>query len=91
VGPCTLLRASARRRSGGFYGRRAQWPPGERESLTGFDQKEISKREIVLVIKAEIIPTLAERLVKRKENIIREKLQEDLQDINKYKTDQQEE
>jgi type IV pilus assembly protein PilQ len=59
--------------------------------LTGFDQKEISKREIVLVIKAEIIPTLAERLVKRKENIIREKLQEDLQDINKYKTDQQEE
>jgi len=59
--------------------------------ITGFDQKVITKREIVLVIKVEIIPTLEERLAKRKKNIIEEKINEDLEDIDRYKMQQQEE
>jgi type IV pilus assembly protein PilQ len=59
--------------------------------ITGFDQKVITKREIVLVIKIEIIPTLEERLTKRKQNIIEEKINEDLEDIDRYKIQQQQE
>lgn len=59
--------------------------------ITGFDQKVITKREIVLVIKVEIIPTLEERLAKRKQNIIEKKLEEDMLDLRKYKIEKENE
>jgi len=54
--------------------------------LAGYDQVSVNKKEIIILIKAEIIPTLKERIAQKKEgNLIKDQLAEDEAEINKYR------
>ncbi|MGE5679678.1 MAG: type II secretion system protein GspD [Bacillota bacterium] len=56
--------------------------------LTGSDEKKITKKEVILLIKAEILPTLDERYSKErdlKSNKIKDQLQENERDVRYYK------
>jgi general secretion pathway protein D len=57
--------------------------------LTGSDQTIITKKEVVICLKAELLNTLETRFSNRnleKQNLIREKLKQDEKDIEKNKT-----
>ncbi len=54
--------------------------------LAGYDQKIVQKREVIILIEAEIIPTLKERVTMKKErNLIKGKIDENERTIMKYK------
>lgn len=55
--------------------------------LTGFDSKVVAKKEIIMLIKAEILPSLKERLSRQKDDTIlkREREKHDA-DLEKYKS-----
>ncbi|GJQ62820.1 MAG: type II secretion pathway protein GspD [Melioribacteraceae bacterium] len=54
--------------------------------LTGYTQKIENKKEVIIVIKTEIVPTLRERLADKKEkNLVKEKIMEDEIEMMKYK------
>lgn len=55
--------------------------------LTGFDSKVVAKKEIIMLIKAEILPSLKERLSRQKDDAIlkREREKHDA-DLEKYKS-----
>ncbi len=56
--------------------------------LAGSDQKVIRKKEVIILIKADVLPTLEERFTQKdlqNESLIREKLREDERDMNKHK------
>ncbi len=54
--------------------------------LTGYDQKVIQKREVIILIEAEIIPTLKERIALKKErNLIKETIDRNERKTMKYK------
>lgn len=53
--------------------------------LTGYDKKQITKKEVVILLQAEIIPTVKERLVQKKENEISSQILKDHEDYFKYK------
>ena len=59
--------------------------------LTGFDSKQVTKKEVIILIKADIVPTLKERVANRKkaeeENLIKKQHEENQETINKYKID----
>lgn len=56
--------------------------------LTGYDQKSITKKEVIILIKTELVPTLKERMNKSKEeNLIRKQRLENMIEYQKYKTD----
>ena len=52
--------------------------------LTGYDQKQIIKKEIIIILKMDILPTLKERIAKKKENLIKKQILKDHQDLQKY-------
>jgi type IV pilus assembly protein PilQ len=53
--------------------------------LFGYDSKQIIKRELIILLKAEILPTLEERASKQTgpKNLIREGQQEMDKDLNR--------
>lgn len=55
--------------------------------LTGYDVKTISKKEIIMLIKAEILPTLKERLSRKRDNeVLKKELEKGTTDIENYKS-----
>jgi type IV pilus assembly protein PilQ len=53
--------------------------------LTGYDAESTSKKEVVILIKTEIIPTLKERLTHDKVNVIKEEIKSQNAFIENYK------
>jgi len=53
--------------------------------LTGSDKKEVIKREIVIVIKVEILPPLKERIAQKKGDLIKKAILENNNYINNLK------
>lgn len=55
--------------------------------LTGFDSKTSAKKEIIMLIKAEILPSLKERLSRQKdETILKKEIEKNDADLEKYKS-----
>ncbi|MBM4172179.1 MAG: hypothetical protein FJ214_09955 [Ignavibacteria bacterium] len=55
--------------------------------LTGYDQKEMTKKEIIILVKAEILPTLKERISRQKEeNILKKEREKIYEELEKYKS-----
>lgn len=55
--------------------------------LTGYDEKTISKKEIIMLIKAEILPSLKERVSRKRENdVLKKELEKGALDMEKYKS-----
>lgn len=56
--------------------------------LTGYDATTIEKREVIILVRANILPTLKERVAqKKKENIINKLRKEAEADIDSFKTE----
>jgi len=53
--------------------------------LTGYDKIQNDKKEIIILLKVELLPTLKERLVQEKHNLINKQIIEDHQELRKYK------
>ncbi len=53
--------------------------------LTGYDKVQVSKKEIIILLKVDLVPTLRERIAKKKENAINEQIIEDHLYLKKYK------
>jgi type IV pilus assembly protein PilQ len=53
--------------------------------LFGFDQKQYVQNEVIILVKIEIIPTLRERMLEAKQNVLDKKIIEDNNDLEKYK------
>jgi len=53
--------------------------------LTGYERKQISKKEVIILLQAELVPTLKERVAQRKENEIDNQIIEDHENLRKYK------
>lgn len=54
--------------------------------LTGYDYSQVIKKEIIILVRAEIIPTIKERIAqKQNDNLIRDKFKADEEEIKKYK------
>jgi type IV pilus assembly protein PilQ len=55
--------------------------------LAGYDSKEIAKKEIIMLIKAEILPSLKERVSRQKSaDILKKELQENDEAVEKIKS-----
>lgn len=54
--------------------------------LAGYDSKQLLKKEVIILIKADIVPPLKERIDNKKENLIKKKLIDDVQEVDKYKS-----
>jgi type IV pilus assembly protein PilQ len=56
--------------------------------LTGSDQTVVRKKEVIIVLRAELLPTLEDRFISiQKENLIKKKIQKDDEEIQYYKSD----
>ena len=53
--------------------------------LTGYDKKQVSKKEVIILLQAELVPTIKERLAQKKENEINQQIIRDHEDLKKYK------
>lgn len=53
--------------------------------LTGYDKKQITKKEVIILLQAELVPTIKERIVQEKENEINRQILKDHEDLEKYK------
>lgn len=54
--------------------------------LTGYDSKEVAKKEIIMLIKAEILPSLKERVSKQRENeLLKKQRNENEESVEKIK------
>ncbi len=55
--------------------------------LTGYDEKTIAKKEIIILIKAEILPSLKERLSRKRDNeVLKKELEKGSLEMEKYKS-----
>ncbi|MEW6195803.1 MAG: hypothetical protein AB1521_11670 [Bacteroidota bacterium] len=55
--------------------------------LTGYDEKTIAKKEIIMLIKAEILPSLKERLSRKRDNeVLKKELEKGSLEMEKYKS-----
>lgn len=52
--------------------------------LTGYDQKKIVEKEIIILVKIKVIPTLRERIKAAKKDLIEEKLKQDKKELQRY-------
>ena len=59
--------------------------------LTGYDKKTVTKREIIILIRAEIVPTLKERVTQGKENMLEKEREIHKKILEKYGTKEQKE
>jgi len=56
--------------------------------LTGSDQSIITKKEVIILLRAELLPTLEDRFISiQKQNLIKQKLEKDKEEIKYYKPD----
>lgn len=58
--------------------------------LTGSDKTVVTKKEVIILLRAELLPTLKDRFnVKNADikNLIKEKIEKDKQELKKYKSD----
>ena len=53
--------------------------------LTGYERTQITKKEVIILLQAELVPTIKERLVQKRENEIEKQILEDHRDLEKYK------
>lgn len=53
--------------------------------LTGYDKKQVSKKEVIILLQAELVPTIKERVAQKKENEIDQQIIEDHENFRKYK------
>jgi len=53
--------------------------------LTGYDKIQNDKKEIIILLKVDLVPTLRERIARKKENVINKQIIEDHQQLKKYK------
>lgn len=55
--------------------------------LAGYDSKEVAKKEIIMLIKAEILPSLKDRVSKQKNtDVLKKELQENTEAVEKIKS-----
>ncbi len=56
--------------------------------LTGSDQTIVTKKEVIILLRAELLPTLEDRFISiQKQNLIKQKLEKDKEEIKYYKPD----
>jgi general secretion pathway protein D len=58
--------------------------------LTGSDKTVVTKKEVIILLRAELIPTLTERFKQKsaeKKNLIKEKIEKDKKDLENRKSD----
>ena len=53
--------------------------------LTGYDRTQITKKEVIILLQTELVPTIKERVVQQKKNEIEEQIIRDHEDLEKYK------
>ena len=53
--------------------------------LAGYESTQILKKEVIILIKADIVPPLKDRIDMKKENLIKNKLMDDVEKVEKYK------
>lgn len=53
--------------------------------LTGYDKKQVSKKEVIILLQAELVPTIKERVVQKRANEIDRQIVEDHENLEKYK------
>lgn len=53
--------------------------------LTGYEQKTLNKKEVIILLHVELVPTLKERIAQKKENEIEKQIVEDHEYLQKYK------
>jgi type IV pilus assembly protein PilQ len=51
--------------------------------IFGYDRNQVTKKELIVLLKAELVPTLEERLNQKARNVMEEKLKEGRQDVGK--------
>ena len=56
--------------------------------LTGSDKTIVTKKEVIILLRAELLPTLEDRFISiQKQNLIKQKLEKDKEEIKYYKPD----
>lgn len=53
--------------------------------LTGYEKKQVNKKEVIILLQAELVPTLKERVAQKKENEIDKQIIDDHENLRKYK------
>lgn len=53
--------------------------------LTGYTETQITKKEVIILLETNIMPTLKERIAIKKENLIQQQLLDDEKKANEYK------
>jgi type IV pilus assembly protein PilQ len=53
--------------------------------LTGYDKKQVTKKEVIIMLQAELVPTIKERVAQKKENELEKQIIEDHENLRKYK------
>ncbi len=56
--------------------------------LTGSDKTVVTKKEVIILLRAELLPTLEDRFISiQKQNLIKQKLEKDKEEIKYYNMD----
>lgn len=56
--------------------------------LTGSDETIVTKKEVIILLRAELLPTLEDRFISiQKQNLIKQKIEKDKEEIKYYKPD----
>jgi type IV pilus assembly protein PilQ len=55
--------------------------------LTGYEQEQVIKKEVIIMIKVEIVPSLKERISRKYRNPIEQQRMENRREIEKFKSD----
>ena len=53
--------------------------------LTGYDKKQVTKKEVIILLQAELVPTIKERVAQKKVNELDKEIIEDHEALGKYK------
>ena len=53
--------------------------------LTGYEKKQITKKEVIILLQAELVPTIKERVAQKRDNEIEKQIIRDHEDLMKYK------
>lgn len=53
--------------------------------LTGYDKVQVNKKEVIILLQAELVPSIKERIAQKKENEIDKQIIEDHEEYGKYK------
>lgn len=61
------------------------WSLGTRY-LTGYEQKQVIKKEVIIMIKIDIVPSLRERIKMKTGNPIKEQIKRDEREIERFKS-----